>query len=255
MGGRRGGAGDARSSGLPVGRVSRRRKSSSDVREWGRDLPCRGAQRGLVRFGCDTGESQGRPGGFKQRGPRSSSAAPTREGRPQAVGSEAEGRGTLPIGTSPVGARLLIPHHCPGAAASHVGPNSPQRVIGSPRPPAPALVPMPSPHPTTALSGTVSPGNEPRGGGGHPRHHRTRAALRRAGRGTPGTGQAGRGGGEKGHSCPRSPVPRPRPAAVSHHRGSRACGAGVPAAPPLRHRLVPWLNASPRKISPELLLP
>lgn len=231
-----------------MGRVSRRRKSSSDVREWGRDLPRRGARRGPVRFGCDAGECQGRPGGFKQRGPRSSSAPPTREGRPQAVGSEAEGRGALPLGTSPVGAPAAHPAPLPrgcGVSRRAQPPATSYRLAAAPGAPS-APHALPAPHHSSERDGF--PGKRAAGGG----HGvgRTRAALRRAGRGTPGTRQAGRGGGEKG---PSFLAPGRRPSAITG--AAVEGGPGVPAAPRLRHRLVPWLNASPRKMSLELVLP
>lgn len=86
----------------------------------------RGTQTGPVILGRIPGKHLD----FYQRGHKLLAPLLMREGRPQAVGSRAEGRGTLHISISHVGAQILISHPCPEAAASHVGSKHPQRVTG-----------------------------------------------------------------------------------------------------------------------------
>lgn len=196
------------------------------------------------------------PAVLSSEGPEAPRLPPRGKAGPKPSEARPEAAALSPSAPLLSGRRLLTPHRCPGAAASHVGPNRPQRVTGSPRPPAPPLLPMPSPHPTTALSGTVSPGNEPRAGD-----------TGDTGWGAPAQLCAGPGGAlpvrgrqdeEGARRDPRVLVlpflaPGRRPSAITG--AAVEGGPGVPAAPRLRHRLVPWLNASPRKMSLELVLP
>lgn len=89
----------------------------------------------------------------------------------------------------------------------------------------------------------------------HPRCHHTRtAALRRAGRGTPGYGAGRTMSGFRRDLRVLHPRSLLQSDGGFPSPGQPSCGAGMPAAPHLRQYLVPSLNTSPPKIPLAVIL-
>ncbi|XP_050568284.1 translation initiation factor IF-2-like [Cygnus atratus] len=186
---------------------------------------------GALRFGCDTGDTQGRPPvfGSENTGAPRLSTAPSRRKRSRRLQPPPH-RGTSPLS---FGVRVRTPRRCPPgrrtAAVCHVGASRPQRVAASPRLPVPPLLPMRSPRPSAPLSGAGSQGDALRqeaGGDGAARGEAVSPPL--AGRGPLVRDKQDGAGVERALvSSPLPPLPK------GDHRQSRPRlpAAGKPLSP------------------------